>query len=227
MLQTSFEREGRNVWLYAAETPQILFLQPVDARETELLDRQWDAMRDGDPSLALAAFEVTDWNRNLSPWEAPPAFGKVPFGGGAEETLRYVLDALLPELESRLALAEGTRLCIGGYSLAGLFALWAATRTERFSAVAAASPSVWFPGWIEYAKTHPIRAGQVYLSLGDREERTKNSVMAPVGRCIRELAALLETDHRVTLEWNPGNHFQDPEGRTARAFRYIAADGEE
>ena len=62
----------------------------------------------------------------------------------------------------------------------------------------------------------------MYLSLGDREERAKNPLMATVGDCIREQYALLQADHIVTLEWNPGNHFQDSEKRTARAFCRIA-----
>ena len=37
------------------------------------------------------------------------------------------------------------------------------------------------------------------------------------------LAALLREDHSVTLEWNPGNHFQDSELRTAKAFCWVAA----
>ena len=60
-------------------------------------------------------------------------------------------------------------------------------------------------------------------SIGGREERTKNPVMARVGDCIREMEALLRSDHAVTLEWNPGGHFQDPAGRTAKAFCRAAA----
>ena len=111
-----------------------------------------------------------------------------------------------------------------GYSLAGLFALWAATKTELFQGIAAASPSVWFPGWLDYVREHPIRAVRVYLSLRDREERAKNAVMASVGDCIREQYALLQNSCSATLEWNPGGHFQDPEERTARAFRWIAGE---
>ena len=214
--------DGREVTLHSAEAPQILFLHPADTHDTEQLDRLLKAMQDCALPFALAAFEVEDWNRELSPWEAPPVFGKIPFGGGAAETLDFVTDRLLPELQSLLALSEDTQLCIGGYSLAGLFALWAATRTKLFSGVAGVSPSVWFPGWIDYVKERPMQAEQVYLSLGDREARTKNPVMATVGDCIRALYALLQDDHTVTLEWNPGNHFQDSELRTAKAYCWLA-----
>lgn len=221
-MKTSFQLDGISVTVYSTPAPQILFLQPVDEHDAELLDSEIDAMRDCALPFALAAFEVKDWNRDLSPWEAPPVFGKVPFGGGAEDTLRFVIDRLLPELRDRLALPEDGKLCIGGYSLAGLFALWTATQTDAFSGVAAASPSVWFPGFTDYVKAHPILAEKVYLSLGDREERTKNPTMATVGDCIRELYALLQAERTVTLEWNPGNHFQDSEKRTARAFLWLA-----
>lgn len=222
MNRQDFTLDGRAVRLYAGETPELLFLQPVDAHGEELLERQLAAMGGCTRPFALAAFEVKDWNRELSPWEAPPVFGKVPFGGGAAETLRFILERLLPALTSRLSLREEVPLCIGGYSLAGLFALWASTQTPLFFGVAAASPSVWFPGWLEHVKARPLRAKCVYLSLGDREERAKNSLMASVGDRIREQEALLRGEHTVTLEWNPGNHFQDSELRTARAFCWLA-----
>ena len=221
MRKQRFELCGRAVTLYADDAPQILFIQPVDTHDTELLDAEIEAMRNCALPFALAAFAVKDWNRELSPWAAPPVFGKLPFGGMAEETLSFVLACLLPEL--RVQLGADMKVCVGGYSLAGLFALWAATETNAFSGVAAASPSVWFPGWMDYVKANPIQAKSVYLSLGDKEEQAKNPVMATVGDCIREQYALLQADHSVTLEWNPGNHFQDSEKRTARAFCRIAA----
>ena len=221
MRKQHFELDGRAVTLYADDAPQILFIQPVDTHDTELLDAEIEAMRNCALPFALAAFAVKDWNRELSPWAAPPVFGKLPFGGMAEETLSFVLACLLPEL--RVQLGADMKVCVGGYSLAGLFALWAATETNAFSGVAAASPSVWFPGWMDYVKANPIQAKSVYLSLGDKEEQAKNPVMATVGDCIREQYALLQADHSVTLEWNPGNHFQDSEKRTARAFCRIAA----
>ena len=35
----------------------------------------------------MIAVKVDDWNNDLSPWAAPPVFGKEPFGDGAKATL--------------------------------------------------------------------------------------------------------------------------------------------
>ena len=230
MQKEVFALEERRVTLYRHADPQILFLQPVDEHDEGLLDRQLTLMESAPLPFALAAFSILDWNKELSPWEAPPVFGKTPFGGGAGETLAFLTERLLPELREVCAPEKESALCLGGYSLAGLFALWAGTQTALFTGLAAASPSVWFPGWLDYVRANPILAPTVYLSLGDREERAKNPVMASVGACIREQYALLQKDHCATLEWNPGNHFQQSEERTAKAFlwlaRQLAAAGE-
>ena len=115
----------------------------------------------------------------------------------------------------------GKQYVIGGYSLAGLFALWAACQTDVFSGSAAASPSVWYPGFADYICSHPMQARQVYLSLGDREEKTRTPVMATVGKRIREIHASLEARGiPCCLKWNEGNHFRDPDLRTAEAFAW-------
>jgi hypothetical protein len=68
-------------------------------------------------------------------------------------------------------------------------------------------------------KSHEFRGKAAYLSLGDREEKTKNPTMSQVGNCIREAHAILtEKEVKSILEWNPGNHFKDAELRTAKAF---------
>ena len=92
----------------------------------------------------------------------------------------------------------------------------------RLQSVAAASPSVWFPGWMEFEQQYPIQAQHVYLSLGDKEERTKNTIMAAVGDNIRTLhSRLTERGADCTLEWNSGGHFKDADLRTAKAFRWV------
>ena len=191
-----------------------VLIQPVDDHDLAGIQAEaaeLERLAGGD--FRLIAVKIGDWNRELSPWPAPAVFGKADFGGGAEETLAALLG---------LCSHPDRRYWIGGYSLAGLFALWAVCRTDVFAGAAAASPSVWFPGFREFAEAHPVRCGRVYLSLGDREERTRNPVMATVGDRIRGLhALLLDRGTDCTLEWNPGNHFRAPELRTARAFAWL------
>ena len=100
---------------------------------------------------------------------------------GAEGTLRELL-SILEKQRQQLGWdpsASLRRVVLGGYSLAGLFALWAGTE-EPFGGIVAASPSVWYREWISYATTHPSRSAHVYLSLGDREHRSKTPIMATV-----------------------------------------------
>lgn len=71
-------------------------------------------------------------------------------------------------------------------------------------------------------KEQDVRADSVYLSLGDREEKTRNPLMATVGDCIREgHELLLGRGIRTTLEWNPGNHFKDAGIRMAKGFVWL------
>ncbi len=192
----------------------IVLIQMVDDHDLEGIKNEValiseNAKRD----FRLIALKVGNWNNDLSPWQAPAVFGKEDFGGGADATLKEVL---------ALCTNRSKTYYIGGYSLAGLFALWASYQTDVFVGVAAASPSIWFPGFVDYMKNNDIKTSKVYLSLGDKEEKTKNPVMAMVGSKIREAYECLEnTQIGVTLEWNSGNHFKDTDLRTAKAFLWI------
>ena len=78
---------------------------------------------------------------------------------------------------------------------------------------------------MEFEQQHPIQVQCIYLSLGDREERTKNATMAAVGDNIRALNhELTERGKSCTLEWNNGGHFKDADLRTARAFCWAMED---
>lgn len=160
----------------------------------------------------LIALPVQNWNRDLSPWPAPPVFGRQPFGDGARRTLEAALE-LTGDPEKTYVL--------GGYSLAGLFSLWAAHETDAFAAVAACSPSVWFPDFVDYVRANDTRAGGVYLSLGDRESRTRNRTMATVADNLQRIHDLIaKRGVACTLQWNPGNHFADPDLRMAAGFAW-------
>ena len=209
--------------IYGADCAEYLLLQMTDEHELQRMDNEVAAIAQGAAHPFLfAAVSVESWNDELSPWEAPAVWGKESFGGDAADTLHFLTEQVISTLKKQFALPENIRIILGGYSLAGLFALWASTQTDLFYGIAAASPSVWFPSWMEFEQQYPMQTQRVYLSLGDKEECTKNTVMAVVGNNIRTLHSQLTargTD--CTLQWNSGGHFKDADLRTAKAFRWV------
>ena len=208
--------------IYGTDCAEYLLLQMTDEHELQHMDNEISAIAQGSAhSFLFAAVPVKNWNDELSPWEAPVVWGKESFGGDAADTLHFLTEQVISTLKKQFALPENVKIILGGYSLAGLFALWASTQTDLFYGVAAASPSVWFPGWMEFEQQHPIQTQHIYLSLGDKEERTKNIVMAVVGDNIRTLhSQLIARGADCTLEWNSGGHFKDADLRTAKAFQW-------
>lgn len=199
---------------YGLTEAENVLIQPVGDHDLPLIENEIaEIRRRTETPFRLTAVKVENWNRDLSPWTAPAVFGDEDFGDGAEA----LLEEILP-----LCADERKRYFIGGYSLAGLFALWSACRTDVFSGAAAASPSLWFPGFSAYMKEKGLECETVYLSLGTREEKTRNPVMRTVGDCARYCFAWLkEQGVNCTLEWNPGNHFKEPGLRTAKAFAWV------
>ena len=209
------------VTTYGNPEAQTLLIQMVDDHDLEGIEKEVALIKElsGGRDFCLKAIKVGSWNGDLSPWPAPAVFGNEDFGDGAGETLKTVLSIIDED-----PAAAGKKIILGGYSLAGLFALWAGYQTDRFAGIAAASPSIWFPGFVDYMKEHEIHSKAVYLSLGDKEEKARNPVMATVGACIREASNLLaDKGIDTVLEWNPGNHFKDADLRTARAFAWTLA----
>ena len=203
-----------NIYEYGNADAACVLIQAVDEHDLSLIENEVREIggRTKTP-FRLLAVQTADWNRDLSPWSAPAVFGKEDFGGAAAQTLSGILS---------LCGAKEKTYYLGGYSLAGLFALWAAFQTDVFTGIAAASPSVWFPGFLPYMKENRIRTGAVYLSLGNKEVKARNPVMATVGDCIRDIYDHLQkTGIECRLEWNQGNHFQDADFRTAKAFAWL------
>ena len=170
--------------------------------------------------LCMIAVSIHDWQGELSPWAAPAIFGKYDFAGNAS--------LLLSELESfwmwfeKDNQIETNQLYLCGYSLAGLFSLWASSQTNLFKKIAAVSPSVWYLNFVEYMQQNPIQTREVYMSLGDKEANAKNKVMATVKTCFDAVIQILQKqDVILTYEYNPGNHFQDVELRMTKGIQQL------
>ena len=201
-----------------------VIIRPVGGHDAALLDSEVreTARLCGHERFCLAFLTVSDWDNDLAPWSAPAVFGGRSFGDGAADTLGFITDGLIPQLEADFPAPVPRRVLIAGYSLAGLFALWAAAVSDCFAGAAGVSPSLWYPGWAEFSSAHPMRTKAVYLSLGDREEHTRNAVMARVGDAVRaQYAALEASGTDCILEWNSGGHFRDSDLRTARGSAWM------
>jgi predicted alpha/beta superfamily hydrolase len=219
-MKTSEDIGGRNCTIYTVDGARLFLLQPVDDHDQSQLDSEVELISSlTDVPFNLVAFGIKDWMSELTPWPAPPTFGKQPFGDGAEKTLGYLRNNLIPTLQERW----GTmKVILGGYSLAGLFALWVGYNSGLCDGVAAASPSVWYPQWTDYIDGREMHCKAVYLSLGDRESRTKSPVMTHVDDAIRKQYWLISAQGIGTvLEWNPGGHFVDTGKRMAKAFGWV------
>jgi len=170
--------------------------------------------------VSVASVSVADWNRELSPWPAERCFRDGDdFGGGAGEYIA-ALAAEIPAFEAENGLTPGFR-GIAGYSLAGLCALFALLETDIFTGAASVSGSMWFDGWLDYVKAHAAdkHSACVYLSVGDREARTRNPRLSQVEESTRSVCGMLKSaGARAIFELNPGNHFNDPAGRLARGI---------
>lgn len=232
--------------LFVVGEPQVLLIQP-SARHEEKNDgvqREVELIAQASgKGFAIVFFDCVEWARALMPWADDAVSRDAEVGSHAPDTLRFIEHTLLPWLRERF----GALPCIiGGYSLGGLFALWAARNTDAFAAVAAASPSLWIKGWGEYAAAHPILSPKatiqhstlktqnstsqhittttpVHLSLGDREEHCRNQRMKRIGDCVRaeyDLLCKQLSPTAVTLRWHEGGHFGAEAERTAEAFAW-------
>ena len=216
---------GKKCILYLNEDTEYILIKPVDENDISVLDNEVKHIEENtDRNFSFVAFKIEDWNSELTPWEMPLLRGKGNFGDGAAGTLEFIKNDLIPSLSEYISTEnKEIKYILGGYSLAGLFSLWNGYQTDIFEGIAAVSPSVWYKKWIEYVETEKTLSEKIYLSLGDTEEKTKHQILSKIGDNIRKQYEILEKSENVktVLEWNEGNHFQNPDIRTAKGFLWV------
>ncbi len=129
--------------------------------------------------------------------------------GGADDYLRLLVEEIMPEAEKRTARPSGVA-GIAGYSLAGLFALYAICQTDVFSRVGCMSGSLWFPVSRSTSSHEPKRwADCIYFSPGGQgRPRPRNPVLKTVQENTEAIHAPLSGSGIDTVfQLNPGNHF--------------------
>lgn len=172
--------------------------------------------------VTLASIDGIDWNHDLTPWPGKAVFrGQPDFGGGAPEYLRELTGRILPEIEAALGVQYGTKW-IAGYSLAGMFAVYAALESEAFDGAASVSGSLWYEGFDEYVYSKKRVPGKMYFSVGDRERLGRNPAFHSIEEKTEKIGRYFaEQGCSAIFELNPGGHFEDPTGRMAKALRWL------
>ncbi|MBE5808604.1 MAG: alpha/beta hydrolase [Clostridiales bacterium] len=171
-------------------------------------------------NASLVVIDGFDWERDLTPWPGALPRGGESTGGGSAH-LKRLTDRLIPDACDAWGLRP-RRLYIMGYSLAGLFALYAALESDLFHGAASASGSLWYPGFIEYARKKARWPEKVYLSLGDKEERSRNPLFGTVGANTRLTRDFAEAhDAEAVFVENRGGHFDHPDLRMRMALEWL------
>ncbi|MBQ5999172.1 MAG: hypothetical protein IJL70_06870 [Treponema sp.] len=220
---TSLEIEGKKISLFGSEnTSSPLVILNTYGDEGEEV---WNECRKLNcPPFCLAAISNLDWNNELSPWASPALYkNDGGFSGGADSYLSLLTDKIIPTVCDSIG-TKPSYLVLAGYSLAGLFTIYAAYKTDIFSRIVSASGSLWFPGFEEYAKSHDFikKPDCIYLSLGNTEAKAKNKVLATVQDKTESLFELYKSlEIPAFFELNKGNHFTEAALRTAKGIKWI------
>ncbi len=172
----------------------------------------------------LLSIQPKNWNDDFTPWAAL-AFrtGEDAPQGRADAYLACLTKEIKPYMDTHYRTKpEPQHTALFGYSLGGLTAVYALYKTDVFGTAASLSGSLWYDGFCEWMEGEKLLRTDlwVYLSLGKKEERSKNPRMAKVAECTQQAKEILavQLKNQVHFEWNEGGHFHDIEGRFAKAI---------
>lgn len=210
-----------SVFLSAESDAPIIYLNTFADEGHKVFEA---AQAAGCPPFTLVTISNLDWNHDMAPWDSPPAFkNSEPCTGGADDYLWLLTEEIIPTAEKVIAGIPRWR-GIAGYSLAGLFALYAIYQTNLFSRVGSISGSLWFPGMKEYVFSHePKRHPDcIYFSLGDKESKTRNPVLRSVRQNTEEIQTFYQAKGSDTVfQLNPGNHYDHAVERTTAGIYWL------
>ena len=161
------------------------------------------------------------WNDVLTPWKAPALNPKdIDFKGKSKDFLASLLGDIFVNTEQSLRLTHPKRHLVG-ISLAGLFAVWASTATSKFHSVASISGSFWYDGFAEWLKGQELHAERYFISMGNKEVKSKNERLSCVAPCTEAILQIIHDKNKeVTFVTDEGNHFDFFRERLEKAISH-------
>lgn len=217
-MYTTIERYGITCYLPDHEKWDRVVYLHMAADEAEAV---WSLTAQ---DFVMVSIDGIDWNRDLSPWYHGKVFARGDdFAGKADDYLKILTERLIPEAESAFLLLPEKRY-LTGYSLSGLFAVYALYKTAVFDGIASVSGSLWYEGFTSYVEEHTVRRNpdKVYFSLGDREAASARGIMQTVFACTKQIEEKFRKEGIPTvLEMNPGKHFYQAPERMAKGLHWL------
>ena len=220
------EIEGVKLYVYLSNVKDATTIYFLDGEKFEEPFNQW--ITEHRPALNFVLIASNNRTDDYTPW---PLLASdtllMDFGGKSEEHLSFIKTCVVPFCESEYGFASSAeKRVIGGYSLGGLFSLYAAVNTNLFGTALSCSSSLWFPDFLDYLKEHPFKAAhpKLYMSVGDQEGTTATNLTADQTLNTIALKDFYEPkfqpgDFKFTLE--VGNHGNNISGRAWRAIEWV------
>lgn len=177
---------------------------------------------DGPVSVVTVEVPVDEWSNILAPWNTPEGWPQyVACTGGANEYAKTFLNEIMPAAEQNLDVSDRY---IAGYSLAGLFALYLFTKTDKFKSAACPSGSFWFPNfgtWFDKQELKRIPTA-VFFSCSRDEYYSDNEYLAPVRDNLKLIEQKLKkAGTKTAFVLDAGDHYEDVLQRTVYALCWV------
>ena len=217
---------GVKLYVYRSNVQNATTIYFLDGDQFEGPFNHWISKHQ--PPLNFVLLNANNRTDDYTPWPLQAAETMpMDFGGKAEEHLSFITTHVIPFCESEYGFASiAEKRVIGGYSLGGLFSLYAAVNTDLFGTVLSCSSSLWYPDFLDYLKEHLFKAAhsKLYMSVGDQEGTTATNLTAAQTSNTIALKDFYEPkfqagDFKFTLE--EGNHGNDIPGRVERAVEWV------
>ena len=138
----TFTNNNKKITVYPAlaENRPVIYLTTYNDDGGEVYAQ---LQKSGYTDFTLVTVSGLNWEAELSPWAAGNLFKySEMFTGGADAYLQFLTQQVIPQVEAGLngILWRG----LAGYSLAGLFTVYALYKTDLFSRAASMSGSLWY-----------------------------------------------------------------------------------
>lgn len=206
-----------------AVTDKICYIiLPEQASEEQ---KSWMEKTAAKYGVSIAIMSGMDWNDALTPWSSDKVVTKgKSHGGHAESFLQSLVLDYFPDVEFSLSIKHPQRYLVG-LSMSGLFVVWASFKSDLFAGVASISGSMWYDEFADWVCKHTPSASvqKIYISLGDKEKKSKDKKFAGVEEATVKIVESLRASGSMveySLEKDT-THFSPVVPRLNEAFRSL------